>query len=497
MNLIPILIAATAIALPASARPAVAAVAQPSAGQGGAQPPPPPGPPPSAPPSRPPAPPTEQLRIAVPTRAMSLPDALEYARKNQPSLLAAKARLAAIRAETDIPRALYLPRVTATAQVFGGTENNTTAMYTATYGIDVPRIGATAVGPTSMTPYASTLAGVGLRQEIFDFGRISALQEAADAAAEAERGRTDTTRLDVLYSVENAFYSVQTAKGVLGAAEAAWSRSKLDYDTAVAGVMAGLREPIERTRAEATLGRFEVARVRARAGVATAQALFAAVVGVPETMLDTLGEAAPPAPSPTLQQAISSAFDNDPVLHVRRALVVEQSARTRSIAAELRPDISLTTTFTGRAGDATPTNGTLSDGSGFLPNVPNWDTGLVFTWPLLDFGVKARENASRAMEDARQSEVQERLQVVSAWVQRTYLDVVAAEQALPGLEKTLAAAQANYEQAEARFRNELGSSVELSDAQALLTSAEVDLTIGKFELLKARADLGRAVAENL
>lgn len=432
-----------------------------------------------------------------PTRAMTLPEALDYARVNQPSLVAARARLSGVQAEAGIPRALYLPRVGATAQAFEGTANNTTATYTATYGLDLPRIGATAVGTKGWDPSTSTLVGLGLRQEVFDFGRISALEQAADAAVEAERGAADAMRLDVVYAVENAYYAVHTAKGVLGAAEAAYARSKLNYDTAQAGVRVGLREPIELTRAASDLARFDVARVRARAGLTAAQAVFAAVVGVPDTLLDSAGMASPPPPSPTLQDAFTSAMAHDPILRERQARVLEQQARTRSIAAELRPDLSLTTTLSGRAGGALPSSGVASSGNGALPDVPNWDVGLVLTWPLLDFGVKARENASRALESARQAEVQEQVQRLNTTVQGAFVDLMAAQQALPALEKTFTAARANYDQAEARFRNELGTSVELADAQALLTAAEVDVTIGRFQVLRARAGLARAIAENL
>ncbi len=470
---------------------------------------PPPASPPPAPSLAPPPPPDRETTppkvtgdlepgsLGPPTRAMTLDDAIGYAREHQPSLVAARARLLAVQADADVPRALYMPRVTATAQAFAATSNDDTATYTATYGIDLPRVGATQIDTSGWKPYPSTLGGIGLRQEIFDFGRIAALEAAADARVEAEKGLTDTVRLDVIYAVESGYYAVQTAKGVLAAADAAYRRSKLNYDTASAGVDAGLREPIEMTRAEADLGRFDVARVRARAGVAAAQAVFAAVVGVPETLLDASGREAPPPPYPSLDAAIRQALQRDPLIRSRRARVTQQHETTTAIAAELRPDISLTSTVSERAGGAPTTAGVIASGGGYLPNTPNWDAGLVFTWPIVDFAVKARESASRSLEGAREAEVAEQVQILSARVQEVYVRLVSAQEALPALVKTLGAARANYDQAEARFKNDLGTAVELADAQALLTTAEVDVTIGTFELMRARASLARVVAENL
>ena len=434
---------------------------------------------------------------AKPRKAMTLQEALEYSAVHQPSLVAARARLTAAVSSAQVPRALYLPRVAGTAQIFEGTANNSTASYVATYGLDLPRIGATAVGTSNWGPSASTLAGIGLRQEIYDFGRIAALESVADWNTEAERGLTDAVRLDVAYAVESGYDAVQTAKGVLAAAQSALDRSKFNYDTAVAGVRVGLRDPIELTRAEADLARFGVARVRAEAALAVSQGVFAAVVGVPDAMLDAVGQPPPPAPSPSLDDAMSLAMKNDPMLRERRARIREQRANTSAIAAELRPDISLTTSISGRAGDALPTAGTNGSGAGLIPNVPNWDGGLVFTWPLLDFAVRAREQASQALEGAREAELADQRQRLIAAVQKAYLDMLAADRALPALEQTLVAARANYAQAEARFKNELGTSVELADAQALLASAEVDVTIGRFELLRARAGLKRVIAEGL
>ncbi|HTP30212.1 MAG TPA: TolC family protein [Anaeromyxobacteraceae bacterium] len=428
---------------------------------------------------------------------MTLDQALAYAREKQPSLLAVRARLAGQIAGARVPRTRYLPRVAATVQAFESSANNSTAEYVNTPDIDIPRIGGTPANTTSWSANPSTFAAAGLRQEVFDFGRTAALQAVADATVDMEKGLRDLVRLDVDFAVEAGYYSVQTAKGVLGAAEAAYQRSKLNYDTAHAGVDAGLRDPIQLTRAAADLGRFELARVNARGGLDAARSVFAAVVGVTDLMLDASGQSPPAAPAPSLDEAISSAFEHDPLLRAQRARIAQQVATTRVIASELHPDLSFTASISGRAGGASPPGNAVPAGGGWLPDVPDWNGGLVFTWPLLDFGVKAREEASRSFELARQSELAEVKQRLAATVQGGYVDLVSAQQALPALEKTLTAARANYAQAEARFKNDLGSSVELADAQNLLTTAEVDLDIGQYQFLRARAYLGRVIAEGL
>ncbi|MEA2746648.1 MAG: outer membrane protein, partial [Myxococcales bacterium] len=102
-------------------------------------------------------------------RAITLSEALAYARSHQPQLRAALARVSAARAQAVVPRSHWLPSVGATAQIFGGTTNNTTASYLSTAYVDVPRIGGTrsvAAQGSTLAPYASTVVGVGLTQEV-------------------------------------------------------------------------------------------------------------------------------------------------------------------------------------------------------------------------------------------------------------------------------------------------------------------------------------------
>lgn len=434
---------------------------------------------------------------AVPGHGMALPQALEYARAHQPSILAARARLAATELDTRVPGAMYLPRLAATVQGYAATTNNSTALYVSAPGLDLPRVGGTAANTRRWSPDPSTLAALGVRQELYDFGRISALQALTNAGVEVERGRTDLARLDLDLAVESAFFGVQGAKRVRDAAESAYQRSRTNRDAALAGVRAGLRPPIDLTRAEADLSRFDVARLDANENVVAAQASFAAVVGVTDHLLDATGEVDEAPPAPTLDQAIEDALSRDPLVHERMANLDAQRASTRLIESELRPDIALTATVSGRAGGASPTSGAIPEGSGFLPDVPNWDVGLLLTWPLFDGAVLARARASRAREVARRLEIDEIKEALGGRVQGVYVELDAARQALPALDQALTAAKANYAQASTRFKAGLGTAVELADAEAILAQAEVNVAIGRFRLATARARLGRVIAENL
>ena len=432
-------------------------------------------------------------------RVMTLPDAVAYARAHQPAIRAALARIAAEKAEAEVPRAQWKPLVGVTAQLFGATANNTTGTYVAPSFMGIPRIGGTRVAsPGTLQPYASTFVGASALQEVFDFGRIAAQSAAADALVDVQTQRARSETLDVTFDVEEAYFAVFAARGIVTASEDAFERSRVHRDLAKAGVDAGLRPPIERTRAEADLTRFDLGRIRARGGLGVAQSVLAAAVGVPDAALDVA--AAPPtaADMPGLTRAMQEASFRDPRILQVLAQLKAQEERTRAIGAEARPDLSLTGALSGRAGGAPPSGtGAPADANGWLPYVPNWSVGVVFSWPIFEPMVNARARASRATEQVRREQIGLAQQQQVAAIRLAFGGVNVAREVLPGLERAVAAARANYAQADARFRAGLGTSVELADAEALRTEAEIQQALGQFELARTRAIFGRAIAEGL
>jgi outer membrane protein len=429
-------------------------------------------------------------------RVMTLAEAEAFAAAHQPTLLAARARLEAAVQETGVPRGLLLPHLAATVQGLGGSTNNTTASYFTVPGLDLPRIGGTRQAPPSSWSAApSTLAALGVRQELFDFGRIGALQTVAEAAVQAESARADAERLDVALLVEESFLGVHAAEAVLQAALAAVQRAGLHRDQAAAGVHSGIRPPIELTRAEADLSRFEVGRVRAAGGVDVARAVFAAAVGVPDPALEA-GPPEPVRPAPA-EAAFEAALARDPAIRAATAFEQQQRALTRAAESELLPELYLSAGLNGRAGGAAATSGGGPKGDGWLPDVPNWDVGVVLVWPLFDAASLARAHASRAREQQRSAELAAahlRLRTAGREAAET---LRVASEALPALERAAQAATANHAQAEARFKAGLGNAVELADAEALRLQGEIELAIGRFEQARARARLSRALSEAL
>jgi outer membrane protein len=432
-------------------------------------------------------------------RKLSLHEAIAYARVHQPSLAAARARVEVAREQARLPRAARdTPRIVAGAELVAGTNNNTTASYGGPLGFDMPRIGGTpAYTNESWAPDASTLVGAGLRQEIYDFGHLAAQAEALDLFARAAGEDQTLADLDLTLLVEESYYAVDGAHAVLRAAEAAVARSTAHRDLAKAGVDAKLRPPVDLTRAEADLARFDVERIRATGEVIIAQSVLAAAIGAPDTAIDTSTDDVTYPPPPAIEALMRDLDQREPSLRAAKDVLDGQQALTRSIERELMPNIMFTADITGRAGGATVTSAGASNpsGAGFVPSVPNYDGMVVVSWPVFDRTVNVQAATSRRVERVRAAELdaeRERLRGVAV---QAYVELQVSHSALPALQRSLDAARANEDQVDARFKAGLATAVELADAEALLTNAEIQLAIGQFQLSRANARLARATAE--
>lgn len=429
-------------------------------------------------------------------RAMSLRAAIEYALSHQVEVIAARERLRAIRAASEVPSSQWEPTVGLVAQWGGGTTNNSTTASLPTSLVDLPRIGGTSVRASPLwKPYASSLVSLGVQQELFDFGKIAAQTAAATALVALQEDRLRGVRLDAVLAVTEAYYAVRAAHALLQVATEAEGRSRIHRDYADEAVRAGLRPAIERTRAEADVARFEVNRIRAAGNLQVAESTFAATVGFPGAELDARPEEFQVAALPPRLDVHARARDADPRVRESISRARAQHLRTVSMAASKRPTLYATGAISGRAGGAPASDGVVPTGHGLLPEVPNYGAALVLEWPLFEPMNRAEVRASREQERALLAEVDVARQAAVTQAEQAYRNGEAALASLEALTRSADAARDNHEQAEARFRSGLGTSTELADAEMLRVDAEIQLAIGQFQLAIARAIIARTMTE--
>jgi outer membrane protein len=438
------------------------------------------------------------LEASAPAPAVTLQQALAYARDRQPRIKSALAEYEARRAEARVPRAQWLPQIGATAQAFLATSNNTTASYLNVPEMDLPRIGgskSTTQATATWSPSGSTLAGIGIGQEVYDFGRISAQIAVADAYAAMAKASSEAVGLDVALGVEETFHGVLAGKAVLAATEDALKRAVTHRDYAQAGTRSGMRPPIDLTRAQADVAALQVRLIQAESGLEASRAALAAAMGSDQLEVDAAQTPPDLSSAPAFADAMRTAAQRSPAILVALAKLDAQHSAVSAVTRELLPNLFASASLTGRAGGAAPTSGDTPYGGGWLPDVANWHVGLILQWNLFDATVLARRSAAKAHEDAARAELDLARMTVGLAAQRAYLDLDAALKTLPGLQAAVDAARANQAQADARFKAGLGTVVELADAEGLLTNSQLELAVGQFTVARARAALGRVMAQ--
>ena len=173
--------------------------------------------------------------------------------------------------------------------------------------------------------------------------------------------------------------------------------------------------------------------------------------------------------------------------------IQEARARLKSLERGYFPRFSLLGSVYAR-GTGAHLDGTVGVGSdGLEPDTRNWAVGFTASFPVMDFGSL---NARRASEAARvEGETSRYRQIVEDLKGRLNASLAAADAARQVAANTpvqLEAAQDTHRQAVARYGAGLSTVVEVSDAQRLLTQAEIDNALAKLGVWRALLSVASA-----
>jgi outer membrane protein len=431
--------------------------------------------------------------VRAQSQALTLNQVVEQALQKYPAVGVSQAQVDAAAAGIRLARTSYLPRVDAFGQMNRATKNNAAGLV---FPQGLPTVSGPAADDTRDQMIWGSVLGLLATWEPFDFG----VRGANVAAAEAAKSRADAgvarTRLETGTLAADSFLTLLAAQQTVKAAEAGVARSEVFFRVVESLVKAEIRPGVElsRARAEDSVARTQL--IHARQAVAVAQALLGRLIDVePAGVTITPGPllALPPAPANP-----SSTVTSNPAVMEENAAVQERQARLRSVARSYYPRFNLLGSYftrgTGARVAGNVPGGTLFGGSeGLKPNFPNWAVGLTASFPLMDFAsIRARQASEAALV---QSQTNRYKQVVADLTGRLNVALAGADAARQVAENTpvqLEAATATNEQALARYRAGLSTVVEVSDAQRLLTQAEIDDALARLGVWRAQLSVASA-----
>jgi len=423
---------------------------------------------------------------------LTLDEAVKRALEQYPSVRLSREQVTEASAGIQMARTAYLPKVDFLAQINRATRNNI-------YGMLLPQsVIAPISGPpnptNSPTNVWGTATGFLVNWEPFDFGLRKAGVDAADAARRRAERAAERTRFEVAVTTADAFLTILAAEQTGASARAGVERAKVFHEVVSALVKAELRPGVEEARSGAEMALAETANIQAEQAAAVARAALGQLLGVPAAqialhagrLLEMPFEGATPAGPSELH----------PLLREQTASIEESAARLKILDRSFYPKFSLQGATYARGTGANPDFTTGGAASGLGPNIYNWGVGFSLNIPLMDYaGLRARKQAEVSRGRTEQARLDLLRQELTGQLEKSKAMLDGARRIAAHIPAQLQAAKAAEAQATARYKAGLGNLVEVAEAQRLLTQTEIDGSLSKLQIWRARFAVAAAQGE--
>ena len=420
--------------------------------------PPLPGPPPAGPPA------------AAPRGVGGLTDMLDLALRNDPGTRAAWLEARAAADAAGARRGAWLPTLDGTAALTRLQAPGTTSS-------------------TARRDDASVSAQ--LTWMLVDLGARGASQDEADQQLLAARLAHEGAVLDLALRVEEAWYGYQTSRALLVAADATVKQAETSLQAAEERRSAGAATVADVLQARTALSQLmlEVQRIEGlSAGLRGRLASLAGLSPTVELTVPPLPEDVHAAESlPLVERLLEEAARANPDLARSRALAGAADARARAVSRADLPTLSAVAGL----GEDWPVS-PESDRYTF------WSAGLVLRVPIFSGGKATFDAAgARASAEAARSRAEATGRQVQLDVWTSYQALRTAARRGQTARDLLASATEGVEVANGRYREGLGSILDLLSSQSSLESARAEEILARADWLLALARLARATGRLL
>jgi outer membrane protein len=336
-----------------------------------------------------------------------------------------------------------------------------------------------------ITPESEVAWGVRMDQSFTLNGKELTALEIAKTDIQRSEYELDATAEAYLFEVAKAFYDVLKAQEAVAISTANVRR----LETQVNSVRARLKlEEVAKTelfRTNAELSGAQRDVIVSQNLLRLSRAVLARLVDLPERY-----DLIVPPDTTIADETSGLAALKDKALNHRAEM------RALNLAVKLASD---EVKFT--RGDYWPSVGLTgmyanSDAEPSEPYEPieSLSVGLNLTFRIYDGGLR-RASLEQALARKRQAEQQQHdtVRAIQVEVERAYLNLSTRKSTLTALEEQLRFALENYKAVERQFKYGLANSVDVVDANTLLTTAERQLADARLSLALSRLELERAM----
>lgn len=392
----------------------------------------------------------------------------------------ARAQAAAV----GIAQAAYLPALNATAGVDRDTRSTT-------YDYGAIGLGSRSLSQQSSTPYEI----LNLSWVLFDFGKRSAgLRQARELLAAANAAQDDTLQT-VFFNTAQAYYAVRDAQASIDAAQQTERIAQESLVAARAKHDAGAGTLSDRLQAQTTYRRAVLDRVSAEGNARTAAGVLAVLMGRDANTSVQIITAEPVSDDDAIAAGVDALIDEAkmrrPKLVAARARLAAARANVEAVRAQGRPTISI-------AGSFMQNNPSIQQQADSYPisHSRNSRIGIQLTIPLFEgFASGYRVAHAQSQADAQEAELHDTELQVSLDVWKSYQALQTDAINLTTSKDLLDDAQHSLDIARGRYKEGVGTFVELLNAQMALADARKQrvLAVSKWRTarLSLAASLGR------
>lgn len=321
---------------------------------------------------------------------------------------------------------------------------------------------------------------------LYTGGRNEAQIALAQANLKGAEAALERTKQQVVLDVRQAYFQVLLAQAGIDVSQRILASSEENLRVARARVAAGASPRFDEIQADVNLANARQGIIRARNALALAMHGLNTVMAQP---LDTVW-----APRETMAQV---PVRSDLAALIRRALEGRPELaelRARIAAAQAAIDLARAGTRPIVAASGGPSYGNLAGTTGAGTVTSGWSVTLSATLTLFD-GNLTQERIREAVVRAEQLKVTEAQlrQAIELEVRRALLTYASAAEELTTAERTIEQAQEGLRIASVRFAAGVSTNLEVVQAQAALSQAEVNRIQALYNINVARAQLERAV----
>ena len=414
---------------------------------------------------------------------LTLDQCVDIAIKNHPSVVAQDNALKASSSRIGEVSSAFWPQL------------NFDASYTRTKPLNQP-VTTTFGTPTPLNPTGITTTqadkdksynlyamSFNAQQLIFDFGKTMYQTKIAEYNRDASGANLNNTVSQIAFAVKQAYYAALQAKRNQEVIQESVDNAQKHLDQAKGFFEVGTRAKFDVTNAEVLLSNNKLQLIQAQNAYRIALVTLNNTMGMPEAPAYTIEDNLEYQKYEiTFDDALKKAYGNRPDLI---AVMDQEKAARKSV------DVATV----GYLPYLTANAQYQWQGSDFrLPD--EWSVGAAFVWPIFN-GFLTQNQINESKYNLNTAKANENLirQVVLLDVQQSFLNLSAAEEAIPAAQLVVKQAADNLDLANGRYAAGVGNPVEITDAELAYNNSKVNENQALYNYKIAQASLQKAMGE--